>query len=508
MRLLPILLSLAAAVPSAAQQPAAGFTRVYELHEVEVLPRPQNAADFTAALRAGYPPHLRDSGVGGTVQVAFVVRPDGQPGDIRVLSTPDSAFEAPTVQAVSLLRFTPAQLGGGAVPVRVEQPITWRAEPAPPAAPPAPRLPDSIHVYDVEEADVRPLPRNYREFEAALEELYPRELREARASAEVLVRFAIDPSGRPQYVHVLQSSDGRFDAISLEAVGRLRFEPAQRGGERVWVWMEVPLEWAAPGSTPAFAASGDSVNGYELSQVDELPRPVNRAAFQRELARTYPAALRAEGVDATVQVRFRVESDGTTSNPTVTRSTNSTFDEPTLRAIQVLRFRPAKVGGRPVRVWVEQPIQWTTGRSRTSPAAGDSVNGYELSAVEVMPRVLNLRAFQQALLREFPVGEVSASATGTVQVRFRVELDGTTSSHQITQSSHRAFNEPTLRAVQVLRFAPARVNGQPVRAWVVQPIQWSIDGRSPAFPELDPRYRRERPSIFSPPADPCRVERC
>jgi TonB family protein len=159
-----------------------------------------------------------------------------------------------------------------------------------------------------------------------------------------------------------------------------------------------------------------------------------------------------------------------------------------------------------VRVWVEQPVQWTTGR--TSKAAGDSVNGYELDAVEVMPRVLNLRAFQQELLREFPVTLVGASATGIVEVRFRVELDGTTSGHQITQSTHRAFNAPTLRAIQVLRFSPARVNGQPVRAWVVQPIQWSIDGRSSAFPELDPRYDRERPSFYRPPADPCRVERC
>ena len=440
MRLLPVLLTLASAVPSAAQQPSVDSTRVYELHEVEVLPRPQNVEDFTAALRAGYPPHLRDSGVGGTVQMAFVVRPDGHPGDIRVLSTPDPAFDAPTVQAVSLLRFTPAQVGGGAVPVRVEQPITWRAEPAPAASVPAPQPPDSINVYDVEEADVRPLPRNYRDFEAALEELYPRELQTERPGAEVLVRFAIDPSGWPQYGHVLQSSDGRFDAVSLEAISRLRFEPAQRGGEQVWVWMEVPVEWAASASASASAAPGDSVNGYELAQVEELPRPVNREAFQRELMRAYPPALRAEGIDGTVQVRFRVEPDGTTSNPMVTQSTNSAFDEPTLRAIQVLRFRPAKVGGRPVRAWVEQPVQWTTGRSRTSEAAGDSVNGYELDAVEVLPRVLNLRAFQQELMREFPVTLVGASATGTVAVRFRVELDGTTSGHQITQSTHRAFN--------------------------------------------------------------------
>lgn len=257
MRLLPALLTLAAAVPSAAQQPSADSTRVYELHEVEVLPRPQNAADFTAALRAGYPPHLRDSGVGGTVQVAFVVRPDGHPRDIRVLSTPDSAFDAPTVQAVSLLRFTPAQVGGGAVPVRVEQPITWGTEPA---------------------------------------------------SAPVAA------------------------ATSLDA--------------------------------------GPAATGRELSEVEEMPRPLNARAFQRELARSYPAPLRDAGIPGTVHVRFRVLLDGTTNDAFVSRSTHPGFDEATLRALQVLRFAPARLDGQPVVAWVDLPIQWSVGAPAELPRLG------------------------------------------------------------------------------------------------------------------------------------------
>jgi hypothetical protein len=43
----------------------------------------------------------------------------------------------------------------------------------------------------------------------------------------------------------------------------------------------------------------------------------------------------------------------------VTHSTDSRFNEPTLRVIRVLRHRPARLNGRPVKVWVELPIQWT-----------------------------------------------------------------------------------------------------------------------------------------------------
>jgi TonB family protein len=259
MRLLAVFLAVAAAAPAAAQQTSPDPARVYELSEVEVLPRPQNAADLLAALHQGYPPHLREAGVGGTVHVAFVVSADGQPGDVRVLSTPDSSFNAPTVQAVSLLRFTPAQVGGRAVPVRVEQPITWRAE---------------------------------------------------------------EPS----------------DFVGQGEAG----EPAH----------------------------GNPVDGYALSEVDELPRPLNGAAFQSALAHSYPMSLRSAGISGTVQVRFRVELDGTTTNHSITQSSNLEFNTPTLNAIRVLRFRPARLNGQPVRVWVEQPVQWMVQRSDPTVASG------------------------------------------------------------------------------------------------------------------------------------------
>lgn len=242
MRSLAVLLSLIAAAPAAAQQTPSDSTRLYELHEVEVLPRPQNAGDFTAALAQAYPAHLRDAGVGGTVQVGFVVGPDGEPTEVRVLSSPDTSFDAPSVQAVSLLRFTPAQVQGRPVAVRVEQPITWRAE------------------------------------------------------------------------------------VPVVAVS----EPPARAKERVW----------------------------ELSEVEELPRPANVGVFQEALARE-AARLAEHGTFAgAVQVRFRIETDGTTSNVTVTRADHRALVAPTLRALQVLRFRPARVNGRPVAAWAEQPISW------------------------------------------------------------------------------------------------------------------------------------------------------
>lgn len=242
MRALSLFLALMAAVPAAAQIAPSDTSRIYELTEVEVLPRPRNLPVFTESLMKGYPPHLRAAGVGGTVQVEFIVGPDGWPVNVRVLSSPDTSFNIPSIRAVLLLQFTPARVQERPVFVRVEQPIVWRSEPT----------------------------------------------------------------------------------------------------------------RAAGCAHPPELAEGE----YELCEVDGLPVPLNGSEFQRLLARNYPLGGDDPPVAATVQVRFRVEPTGTVSAPRVMRSSDPRFDDVTLLLVRTLRFRPARLDGRPVKVWVEQPVQW------------------------------------------------------------------------------------------------------------------------------------------------------
>jgi TonB family protein len=373
MRQLAVFLALAAAVPAGAQQASPDVARVYELAEVEVLPRPQNAADLLAALHQGYPPHLRQAGVGGTVHVAFVVGPDGHTGDVHVLATPDSSFNTPTMEAVSLLRFTPAQVQGHPVAVRVEQPITWRVEPSAVAAgePAEAIAADERELSGVEEL---PRPLNHRDFERALSREYPREI--APAEATVQVRFRLEPDGTVTAPRVTHSTDSRFDEPTLRAVQVLRFRPARVNGQPVKVWVEMPIQWTPPhalrssgnplagagGASPTAAGEEVCAGGCEVSEVEEIPRILNEREFMRALMREHPGGDAHPGVQAAVvQVRFRIEEDGTITSPTVTRSNDVRYNAPTLSALRALRFRPAKVNGRPVKVWVEQPIAWGVG---------------------------------------------------------------------------------------------------------------------------------------------------
>jgi TonB family protein len=100
---------------------------------------------------------------------------------------------------------------------------------------------------------------------------------------------------------------------------------------------------------------------FELSAVEERPSPTNLRELARQLERNYPPLLRDARVTGSVQVRMRVMEDGTVdpASITVTSSTHDQFNDPTIRSVQRMRFRPAKVNNRPVKVWVELPIQWT-----------------------------------------------------------------------------------------------------------------------------------------------------
>jgi periplasmic protein TonB len=103
---------------------------------------------------------------------------------------------------------------------------------------------------------------------------------------------------------------------------------------------------------------------YELSAVEEQPRPSNIPEFQRLLERNYPPLLREAGVTGTVQVRMRVEEDGTVdaSSISIESASNDQFGDATKRAVARLRFRPAKVGGHAVKVWVTLPVTWAISR--------------------------------------------------------------------------------------------------------------------------------------------------
>jgi len=66
---------------------------------------------------------------------------------------------------------------------------------------------------------------------------------------------------------------------------------------------------------------------------------------------------------------------------------------------------------------------------------------------------------------------------GTVMLRVRVDADGRAAEVQLRQSSgHARLDDRALETVKRWKFVPARQGGQPVEAWVIVPIQFSLKG--------------------------------
>jgi protein TonB len=69
----------------------------------------------------------------------------------------------------------------------------------------------------------------------------------------------------------------------------------------------------------------------------------------------------------------------------------------------------------------------------------------------------------------------SAGVEGSVTVTFTVDEKGHVSDARVVNSSHREFEEPTLRAVAKWRFEPGRRNGVPVRFRMQVPIMFALN---------------------------------
>lgn len=101
--------------------------------------------------------------------------------------------------------------------------------------------------------------------------------------------------------------------------------------------------------------SGDSSRPlFSTIEVDELPEPVE--GFQPR----YPDQLRRAGVSGLVQVQYVVGSDGRVDEQSirVLASSHPAFLQAALQALRDSRFKPARRGGRPVAVLVQQTIRF------------------------------------------------------------------------------------------------------------------------------------------------------
>lgn len=124
-------LDLARLVPAtsgALTAPAAGIARLdapaglTDAAEADLPPR------LSTPINPAYPPALRAAGVEGETVVEYAVGEDGRvdTSSVRVIQATHPGFIPPVLTALASARFTPAQLAGAPIAVRVRQRIVFR----------------------------------------------------------------------------------------------------------------------------------------------------------------------------------------------------------------------------------------------------------------------------------------------------------------------------------------------------------------------------------------------
>jgi TonB family protein len=121
------LLTAAFLVTAPRTAAAQDASKVYELNEVSSMPKLSSPSETARIINGAYPEQLRRSGVGGTVQMEFVVQANGKVdvSTVEVAATVAALGDA-AKSVAGKLEFQPATVKGTPVKSRVVLPLLFK----------------------------------------------------------------------------------------------------------------------------------------------------------------------------------------------------------------------------------------------------------------------------------------------------------------------------------------------------------------------------------------------
>ncbi len=230
--------------------------------------------------------------------------------------------------ALGILLIGAAACGGG----------SW-----PPLPPPPPD-----RVYALSEVDERP------EIVLAPPLRYPDDPRLAETEGVVVVRVVIDSAGNPEpaTARVVDATDSALAGPARALVLKTLFRPARVRGHVVQVVVDIPVEFSRAALPPVSLHIAGDV--YDLPDVEQRPQLVSAPRL------AYPAPLLLSGVEGRVVVEAVVDTTGAVEpgSVRVVESGDARFNAAATAYVRELRYTPARVAGRAVRVRMQVPVEF------------------------------------------------------------------------------------------------------------------------------------------------------
>jgi len=103
--------------------------------------------------------------------------------------------------------------------------------------------------------------------------------------------------------------------------------------------------------------------GIDVSRAEVKPKLLNAAEVQRVMQAAYPARFAEEGITGETTVRFVIDENGLVDPSSIIVESSDAFGTAARMVVEVMRFKPARLEGKPVPVVVTMPITWTLERT-------------------------------------------------------------------------------------------------------------------------------------------------
>jgi TonB family protein len=209
--------------------------------------------------------------------------------------------------------------------------------------------------------------------------VYPVEAKEKEIQGRVFINFVIEKDGSVSNVKVLRGIGGGCDEEAVRAVSSLpKWKPGIQKGKPVRVSYQIPIlfkldnaqkaqdqdpkkEKQMVGEVEKMVPYGPDKNGvYQI--VEEMPQyPGGETAMMEYVAKNvvYPKEAQEKGISGRVFVGFVVEKDGSIGEVKLLRGIGGGCDEEAVRVVKgMLKWKPGKQDGKPVRVSYQMPINF------------------------------------------------------------------------------------------------------------------------------------------------------
>jgi len=123
----PVVATLLFAGPLASTA-AAQDDKVYPMSELTNPPKLSSTTLAARLIQESYPADLKSRGVGGMVELQFVVDSKGkvEPASVEVMDATQTALGEAAKKVVAKLEFNPGKLNGSAVKTKVVLPIIYK----------------------------------------------------------------------------------------------------------------------------------------------------------------------------------------------------------------------------------------------------------------------------------------------------------------------------------------------------------------------------------------------